>query len=143
MRFQSVSEICLRGRELYGGLLEEAVRLLRNIDSRPPEDLAGAIERRYEYLEQIREVEDELANMQAESGKECGGICRQTLDDFRSFQKSTIQSVLEIDALVTALAQDRLNLIRGEIASLARGRSAIAGYGGAEDTNRRILSGAA
>lgn len=143
MGYGTMPEMLLRGRKLYGRLLDEAVQMLRNIDTHAPEELAGAMERRHDCLLLIREFEDELAGPPAAGGRGAGRICRQALEEFHVFREATIRSVLEIDSLVTALARERMNLIRCEMTGLARAREALAGYGGGGTSPGRILSDAA
>jgi hypothetical protein len=128
MSCENLQNLLNRGKEQYRSLLAETTNLLRKCDAFGPEGCEWVIARRQECISELHEIDNRLiANLKG-MGRDLSADARQALDEFRTLQEMTTRKILEFDSLVIALAGDRLNTIKSELAALARGKAALSGY---------------
>jgi hypothetical protein len=117
-----------RGKEQYLSLMAEATNLLRKFDACGKEGYEGVMARRQECISELHEIDNCLVAYLKDMGRELSADTRQALDEYRILQEMTTGKILEFDSLVIALAGDRLNTIKSELAAIARGKTALSGY---------------
>jgi hypothetical protein len=98
-------------------LLQEANDLLTRLDYIGPEELLDLLERRQALVEWIQNFDAIVAE-----GDWSGPAERAALDSFKIFQRETIGKVLEVDGLVTGLAQGKCSSIQASLSSMKKGR---------------------
>lgn len=129
-----------RGKEQLRSLLAEAEALLRNLDIRGAKDCEEAIARRQEYISELRKIDASLAGYLKDMRGVSGRNALQVLDEFRTIKETAINKILELDSLVIALAGERLVHLKNEMAALALGKTALAGYENSGRAFRRNLN---
>lgn len=137
MSHDKILEFLGRGKEQYQRLLEEAVMLLRNFDTYGPVDFDKAIIRRQKLISEIQRLDIHCSRELDRLEGTIDGDVEQSLGEFKRFQETTIREILELDSLVIALATGRLDSLRGNLATLARGKTAVSAYDKSELELRR------
>jgi hypothetical protein len=123
-----LQEIAARGKEQYLLLQGAAENLLRKFDSCQPEELDGLLSGRQEIIDALQNIDDELAgHLEALDGNQKEGE-RRVWEEFRQFQQQSTRRILELDGLVVALAVERCNVIRAELAALVQKRGVCSAY---------------
>ncbi len=136
---ESLRQLIDTGKEKYQRLVDEATAFLRDFDILNPEGFKKAMSRRQGLIVELQEVQTHLVACcldSAKRDKELG----EALDEFRQFQETTTGKILKIDSLVIALAGERRNSLKNELAALSRGRTALAGYAGNGQAFRRNMN---
>jgi hypothetical protein len=106
-------------REQYLRLLDEARKLLGNLDTLGVTGLAEAVQRRQEIVELLQNFDRRFSE-----------DCRAELPaEFRAFMEETTEKILEIDRLVMAWARDKQGAIKEQLAAHARSKSVSRAYG--------------
>jgi len=131
----SSSEFIGAAVTLYERLMASSASLLQDFDRLSPEEFERALGSRQQIIAELDTVTRELGARLADAGAE--------LDVFKHFQEETTRKVLEFDALVISLARERLDVLREDLASLARGKTALHGYEGKEKGLRTRLDSVA
>lgn len=116
-----------RSESRYQLLLKEAATLLRNLDTFSPEEVSELIARRQEIVNDLQNV-DHLLQTCYEQVQ--GSASRRQLDEFRLFQEAATGRILELDALVIALAKEQLDALKGDLAALAKRKTVLTAYEG-------------
>lgn len=143
MTSDGLRELLAAAEEQYRLLLEEATVLLRNFDSSDADDFDRAVARRQEILDAIQKNDECMAALSGGAAHGADTDVEALLGSFRLLREETTRKVLELDALVTALAQERLGRIQGEMAALAKGKVALHGYEGSGREKRHQLNSTA
>lgn len=105
-------------------LLAETTDILRNLDTWGEEEFAAAMARRQEIIEEIQKI-DLTCSSHVDGG---AAAAQLALDQYRSARDAAIRKVLELDALTIALGRQRLDVVKGELAAVARGKVATTAY---------------
>ncbi|WP_214186417.1 hypothetical protein [Geobacter hydrogenophilus] len=120
-------------------LLEEALSLLKNFDTSTNDEFEETLRRREVILERFHALDRLMKCQQGDmSAKEWA-----LLEDFRRSREDLIKKILETDSLVVALARDQLSVIKGDLATLVKGKNALHAYEGASLVRSRTLSDSA
>lgn len=127
---EALESVLDRWKGEYRLLLEASENLLRNFDTVTPDETASLLARRQESIDRFQNID---ASLQRSLASDRGGLADALLEEFRAFQKSATDRILELDALVMALATERMNALRGEMAGLSRRKQAAFAY---EDNGR-------
>jgi len=139
MDFSESSKLAVEAEEILGQLLEEAVSLLRNFDTSTLDDFEKTIRRREVILERFHALDSLMGRGQGEmSATEL-----TLLDDFRRSREELVRKILEADSLVIALAQQQLSVIKGDLATLSKGKNALHAYEGCSVVRSNTLSDSA
>lgn len=139
MDFLDQSKLASEAEALLEQLLEEALSLLKNFDTATSDDFEGTLRRREAILERFHALDSLMECPQGEmSAKESALI-----EDFRRSREDLIKKILEADSLVIALARDQLSVIKGDLATLVKGKNALHAYEGASLVRSRTLSDSA
>jgi hypothetical protein len=120
MTRSNVELLLAEGREQYRSLLAEAADLLKNLDTLSPAAMAEAMQRRQKIVDLVQSFDKQLRETTAQGGK--------ALAEFWTFRDETIKRILEVDGLVIALAQEKLNALKASISSHAKSKSASQAY---------------
>jgi len=123
----ALQTLLCRRESQYQLLLEEAAALLRNLDTFSSEEVTELIARRQEIINDLQNVDHLLQTCYE---KVQGSASRRQLDEFRLFQEAATGRILELDALVIALAKVRLDALKGDLAALAKRRTVLTAYEG-------------
>jgi hypothetical protein len=134
MGVENVTRLLNKKKTLYKCLLDEAISLIQGIDIYGSENLSRIIARRKDYLTEIQKIDADLENHLNDARLERNRSLQQALVEIKSFQKDATGKILELDSMVIALGEERLNSLKVEMAELAHGKTAILGY---ERTNKR------
>lgn len=108
----------VEGEQKHLLLLSEATDLLKKLEYISTEELAALLERRQALVEWINDFNDTTAGIEASDPVERG-----LLERFRIFQEETIKKILEVDALVVGLAQERQSSIKAELLAMTKSRT--------------------
>lgn len=139
MDFSEASTLAAEAEELLGKLLEEAVGLLRNFDTSPPESLEETIRRREDILERFRNLESRLAILEERAkGEELN-----SLQALRESRETLVGRIQETDSLVIALAREQLNVIKDDLAALVKGKRALHAYEGSASMRSHVVNDSA
>ncbi|WP_298438415.1 hypothetical protein [Geobacter sp.] len=122
-----IAGILAAAEERYRLLLAEAEALLRNFDTATPEDFDEMMTRRQTLVDEIQKIDGQLAGVQGEKGTSCADHA-DPLGRFRRLQEEATRQIIEIDALVIALARERLGRLQENMGALVRGKTALHGY---------------
>ncbi|WP_306535756.1 hypothetical protein [Geobacter sp.] len=139
MDFLEASKLAAEAEILLGQLLEEAVSLLRNFDTSTPEELEATIRRREAILERFHAI-DGLVNRRLEDLSPQELV---QLEDFKRSREELARKILETDSLIIALAQEQLSEIKGDLATLAKGKNALHAYEGSSVVRSGTLNDSA
>ncbi|GAW68630.1 hypothetical protein GPEL0_01f5052 [Geoanaerobacter pelophilus] len=113
----SLLEMIAEAEQKHLLLLQEANDLLKRLEYIGPEELADLLERRQTLVEWIQDFDAAIA------GADCSGpVERAALDSFKIFQRETIGKVLEVDGLVTGLAQGKCSSIQASLSSMKKSK---------------------
>ncbi|RNC67274.1 MAG: flagellar protein FliT [Desulfuromonadales bacterium] len=134
MSADRLGALLVSGEEQYRLLLDEATALLRHFDTNSPEDFERAVGVRGQIIATLTRFDQELAAFLGTPSSSADPDTVAVLNGFRRFQEEVTRKILELDSFVIALARQRLDALQDDMASLARGRTALHGYeGGRED----------
>lgn len=128
MRQLELEKLLSCGSEQCELLQLETTGILRNLDTWGPEDLDRATARRQEIIEEIQKIDTARCNYLGGLGGRVDKATRQVLDQYMSVQETAIKKVLELDSLIIALGRERLDFLKGDLAALARGKTATSAY---------------
>ncbi len=120
MGAEELEKLIAAGREQYSRLQEEATDLLRNLDTLSPRALGEAVQRRQNLVEKLQQFDARFD--EAYPGPD------YALAEFRRFQEKITKKILEIDALVIALAQGKQAALKGKLASISKSHAAFRAY---------------
>ncbi|WP_298271194.1 hypothetical protein [Geobacter sp.] len=118
--------ILAAAEERYRLLLAEAEALLRSFDTATPEAFDEMMTRRQTLVDELQKIDGELAGVRQGNGAKAAD--NDALGRFRRLQEETTRQIIEIDALVIALARERLGRLQENMGALARGKTALHGY---------------
>ncbi len=122
MSYPELSTLIAQAGKLLELLHEEAVGLLKNFDTFTSDNFEEAIRRRDDIIEQLRNIEEIMAE----------GMVEGKLAELHAFKQSKeviIKKILEIDSLVIALAKKQQSLIKDNLSALSKGKNALQAYG--------------
>ena len=121
-----IAEILAAEEGRYRLLLAEAETLLHNFDTATPEAFDEMMTRRQTLVDEIEKIDGELAGVRQGDGAK--STDNDALGRFRRLQEETTRQIIEIDALVIALARERLGRLQEDMGALVRGKTALHGY---------------
>lgn len=119
-------------RQQYQLLLDESSTLLRNFDTICADGAVELIAKRQQTIDGFQKFDNEL-----KSRLSGGASDQRILEEFRLFQKEITAKILEQDGLVIALAKERLRVLKGELAGLAKCRTVANAYEGSINLSGR------
>lgn len=117
MQVSEMEDILAEGEEKHLLLLGEATDLLKRMGYISTEELSALLERRRSMILWIQEFNERLVETDAS-----GPGVRAALERFRILQEGIVKKILEVDALVVGLAQDRRSDIEAQLQSLTKGK---------------------
>lgn len=121
-------EMVVKGKELYLQLLSATENLLRCFDTCAPQDLEELLARRQEIITEFQAVDDQLVGYLNSLTGPMERDVELVWEEFRLFQESSTKRILELDALVIALARERCKGIKGDLAALVVKKAAHSAY---------------
>lgn len=127
MRCEELLEVIKRGHEQYRCLQDEAEALLADFDACGNGVCEARIARRQECLQTIQTIDDYLSGVDL-AQVESDAQAREAVAGYRSLQEAATKRILELDALVIALAGTRMDSLKGQLATLSRGKVAYGCY---------------
>ncbi|MBT1075258.1 hypothetical protein [Geobacter grbiciae] len=113
-------------------LLQEAEKLLRDLDIIADDELAQLLARRQEIVDWFQNFDVRLYDCMDGSPDAHAAVAK-----FRICQKETMERVLEIDAMTVALAKGRLASIGDALAACAKEAKVLSAYGETVGGTRR------
>lgn len=113
----SLLELIAEAEQKHLLLLQEATDLLKRLDYIGPEELTDLLERRQALVEWIQNFDATVS-----AADWSGSAERAALEAFKIFQQETIGKVLEVDGLVTGLAQGMCSSIQASLSSMKKSR---------------------
>lgn len=134
----AVLELIDKWKNDYQRLLDDASELLSNFDGYRYSGPAELIEHRQQIIDRFQSY-DALLN--GHGGFEWNDEDEGLLDDFISFRKEMTKKILEVDALVIALARERQILLQGEFAGLTKRKTVLSAYEANRSSGRQIRVG--
>ncbi|WP_282000530.1 hypothetical protein [Geotalea uraniireducens] len=127
MSCEELLEVIKRGQEQYRCLQAEAEALLADFDACGNGVCEARIARRQECIQTIQDVDDYLSDVD-HAQVELDAESREAVAGYRRLQEAATKRILELDALVIALAGTRMDSLRGQLAALSRGKVAYGCY---------------
>ena len=124
---EAVQALLVRRESQYQLLLKESATLLRNLDTFSSEEVTELIARRQEIVNDLQNV-DHLLHTCYEEVHESAS--QRQLHEFRLFQEAATGRILELDALVIALAKEQLDALKGDLAALSKRKTVLTAYEG-------------
>ena len=112
-------------KEQYQLLLDQSATLLRNLDTWSPEEADELIARRQEIIDRLQNIDSSLQSFCEGGGRKANQLL---LDQFRGFQQSATKRILELDAVVIALAKEQLDTLKVDLAGLSKRKTALIAY---------------
>lgn len=136
MNPSELSKLAAEVERVLGLLLEEAVALLRNFDTLAPGDFEETTQKREKILEQFHELDGRITLLR----KLLGDDELSEFEEYRQSRDAAIGKILETDSLVIALAKEQLSVIKEDLSSLTKGKTALHAYERGSMTHPRSLN---
>lgn len=114
-------KIVAESETVLGLLLKEATDFLRSFDTSTPESIEEMIRRREDILERFHDLNARIA-LQSEH------LNADELESFRQRKDAAVRKIVEIDALVIALARKQLSSIKEDLSALSKGKKVLHAY---------------
>ena len=126
-------EVIEKWKNDYLQLLDDASELLRNFDGYRYSGPAELIARRQQIIDRFQNYDVLLRGHEILEKKHEG-----LFEGFASFREDVTKKILEIDALVIALAMDRQIVLQGEFAGLTKRKTVISAYEANRSSTRQV-----
>jgi hypothetical protein len=126
MNGASLPELVQQWKEQCQLLLGYSEELLKNFDVYGGEQSQELIERRQTIIDSFQTIDLRLRECVPEKG--WTEAERRLLEEFRGFQEVATRKVLALDALVIALANERVAALKQELNQMTKRKKALGAY---------------